>query len=62
MGVPQNEWFRMENPTKMDELWVPHFRKPLNGKSQQVQFCQIRLILKTLPRNHGLVADLLHCY
>ena len=25
IGVPQNEWFTMENPIKMDDLGVPLF-------------------------------------
>ena len=27
MEVPQNGWFRVENPIKMDDLGYPHFRK-----------------------------------
>ena len=29
MRVPQNGWFIMENPFKMNDLGYPHFRKPL---------------------------------
>ena len=30
IGIPQNGWFRMEDPIKMDDLWVPTiFRKYL---------------------------------
>ena len=25
IGVPQNGWFKMENPIKIDDLWVPLF-------------------------------------
>ena len=39
MGVPQDEWFTMEHPFKMDDLGVPPFREtsiyslqPLEGK------------------------------
>jgi hypothetical protein len=31
MGDPQNGWFRMENPIKMDDLGHPHFWKPPCG-------------------------------
>ena len=28
MGVPPNEWFIMEDSTKMDDLRVPLFQEP----------------------------------
>ena len=30
IGVPQNGWFRMENPIKMDDLEVPLFSETIN--------------------------------
>ena len=32
MGVPPTRWFTEENPFKIDDLVVPHFRKPRYGK------------------------------
>ena len=33
IGVPQNGWFMMENPIKMDDLEVPLFLEtPISGQ------------------------------
>ena len=31
MGVPQNGWFVMENPMKMDDLEIPQVDTPIFG-------------------------------
>ncbi len=42
IGVPQNGWFIMENPIKMDELGVPLFSETPKWSAKYCELCSVQ--------------------
>ena len=55
IGVPQNEWFAMENPIKMDDLGVPLFSETSIYRPSSASALQTRLPFN--GANHALWSD-----
>ena len=66
MGIPQNAWFSMENPTKMDGLGIAPFQETLHfsGKTEKQKkgrkFLSFQQSMKTFssePRRKSWVSN-----